>query len=298
VNRKLACCVRRSLAVVPIAFAAISVLLACTDARAQAAAEKELGWKFSASLGWVWIGGNSESNSFAFGAEARHKWEKSELLLKAGGTQTESTLKTRWAVGTTDDFVISEDSRTEKTAELYFARGRYDYSLSKYFFVFGGADWLRNRFAGIESRELVALGAGNTWLDKSEIRFKTDYGMTYTFESEVVENPFVKTDFPGVRFGYDFWWKLTGTTEFSSLFIADWNLDNTDDVRIDCKNELPVSVSDHLKLKPGLQLLWRNDPALTQADLFDSGGTATGGTVLVPLDKLDAIFTVSLVFEM
>lgn len=287
-----------SLRKLAIAALTVTFVLVASGARAQDAAEKELGWKFNASLGWVWVGGNSESNSFAFGAEAKRKWEKSELLFLAGGTQTESTVKTRTAVGTEDDFVISEDSRTERTAELYFARGRYDYNVSKYFFLFGGVDWLRNKYAGIDSRELMALGAGNTWADKPEVRFKTDYGVTYTFESDVVENPFVKTDFPGVRFGYDLWWKLTSTTEFSSLFIADWNLDNTDDVRIDCRNELPVSVSDHFKLKAGLRLLWRNAPALTSVALYDSEGLPAGDPVLVPLDELDTIFTVSLVFEM
>jgi putative salt-induced outer membrane protein YdiY len=298
VNLIRVCGAGGSLRKLAIAAATVTFLVAAGGARAQDAAEKELGWKFSASLGWVWVGGNSESNSYAFGAEARHKWERSELLLKAGGTQTESTLKTRFAVGTADDFIVEEESRTEKTTELYFARGRYDYTVSKYFFLFGGVDWLRNKFAGIDSRELMAVGAGNTWFDKPEVRFKTDYGVTYTFESEVVENPFVKTDFPGARFGYDFWWKLTSTTEFTSLFIADWNLDNTDDVRIDCKNELPVSVSDHFKFKAGLQLLWRNAPALTSVALFDSEGLPAGDPVLVPLDELDTIFTVSLVFEM
>jgi len=280
-----------------IAVLAVFLLFGASGVRAQDA-EKKLGWKYSASLGWLWVGGNSESNSFAFGLEARGKWEKSELLLKAGGTQTESTLKTRTAIGTVDEYVLQEESQTERTAELYFARGRYDYNISKYVFVFGGVDWLRNKFAGIDSRELVALGAGNTWFDKPVVRFKTDYGVTYTFESEVVENPFVKTDFPGARFGYDFWWKITTTTEFASVFIADWNLDNTDDVRIDCKNELPVSISDHFKLKAGLQLLWRNDPALTSVDVYDTDMTPVGDTVLVPLDELDTIFTVSLVFEM
>jgi len=298
VNRIRFCIAGRTLRTLPFAVAAVFLLFGASGTRAEDAAEKELGWTFSTSLGWVWVGGNSQSNSYAFSAEARRKWDKSELLFLAGGTQTESTIKTRTAVGTEGDFVISEDSRTERTAELYFARGRYDYNVSKYFFLFGGVDWLRNKYAGIDSRELMALGAGNTWADKTEVRFKTDYGLTYTFESEVVENPFVKTDFPGVRFGYDFWWKLTSTTEFSSLFIADWNLDNTDDVRIDCRNELPVSVSDHFKLKAGLRLLWRNAPALTSVALFDSDGLPAGGPVLVPLDELDTIFTVSLVFEM
>jgi putative salt-induced outer membrane protein YdiY len=159
-------------------------------------------------------------------------------------------------------------------------------------------DWLRNKFAGIDSRQLFALGAGNTWVDKDALRFKTDYGVTYTFETEVVENPFIKSDFPGVRLGYDFLWKLTATTEFASLFIADWNLDNTDDIRIDCRNELPVSISDNLKFKPSLQFLWRADPALAAVDLYDTGGTPAGTRVLVPLEELDTIFTVSLVFEM
>lgn len=272
----------------------LGVILSGADARAEDAPEKKLGWFFKASVGWVWLGGNSEANSFAAGAEARHVWSKSELSLKAGGTQTETSIKTRSAEGTKDNYVLKEDTRTEKTAELYFARARYDYNFTGYFFTFGGADWLRNRFAGIESRELVALGAGNTWVDRAEMRFKTDYGVTYTFEEAVVENPFgMKSDFPGARFGYDFWWKFTGTAEFASLFIADWNLDNTDDVRIDCKNELPVSVSDHLKFKPALQFLWRNYPAYTEVGL-----EGTDDTVDVPLEKLDTIFTVSLVFEM
>jgi putative salt-induced outer membrane protein YdiY len=275
-----------------------SILFAARPASAQDQSEKKLGWFLKASAGWVWVGGNSSSNSYALGAEARRVWEKSELLLRTGGTQTESSVISRTAIGTADDYVLHEDEHTEKTAELYFARARYDYSFSRLFFAFGGVDWLRNKFAGIDSRQLFAMGAGNTWADREEIRFKTDYGVTYTFESEVVENPFIKSDFPGARLGYDFWWKLTTTTEFSSLFVADWNLDNTDDIRIDCKSELPVSVSDKLKLKPGLQLLWRNDPALTAVDLFDSGGTPAGEQVLVPLKELDTIFTLSLVFEM
>ena len=276
----------------------VSAVLSVADVRAQDPAEKKLGWFLKASVGWVWLGGNSESNSYALGAEARRVWENSELLLKAGGTQTESSSITRTAVGTANDYVMQESKQTEKTAELYYARARYDYSFSKWFFAFGGADWLRNRFAGIDSRELVALGAGNTWADRGDLRFKTDYGVTYTFEEEVVENPFLKSNFPGARLGYDFWWKLTGTTEFSSLFVADFNLDNTKDIRIDCKNELPVSISDNLKFKPALQLLWRNDPALTEVELFDAGGTSTGTKVRVPLEELDTIFTVSLVFEM
>jgi putative salt-induced outer membrane protein len=255
-------------------------------------------WFFTTELSAVWTSGNSESNTFGLGATARRVWPKQELRFALGGTQTESTLKTRSAVGTSqDDFQLIEKKATEKTAELYYARGRYDYKVSTRFLIFGGMDWMRNQFAGIDSRFLMALGAGNTWANREDLKFNTDYGVTYTFEQEVVENPFLKTNFPGLRFAYDFWWQMTKTTEFKSVFITDWNLDNTSDVRVDFLNELPISITGTLKFKPALQIFWRNDPALADVDLTAPGGTPTGEKVLVPLEKLDTLFTISLVWQ-
>jgi len=200
-------------------------------------------------------------------------------------------------VGTSNDFEVREVKNTEKTAELFYARGRYDYNFSKRFFALGGVDWLRNRFAGIESRFLVGLGVGNTWADNDNVRFKTNYSFTYTFQEDVIDNPFVKNDFPGVRLGYDFWIKLTASTEFTSELIVDWNLDNTDDVRLDFTNALPISISKKLLFKPKLQLLWRNDPALTEVELIDSSGMPTGEMVLTPLQKLDSFVSLALVVK-
>ncbi len=69
-------------------------------------------------------------------------------------------------------------------------------------------------------------------------------------------------------------------------------------MRFDWTNSLPVSISETLALKPSLQLLWRNDPALEAIELFTSGGDPTGSTVLVPLDKLDTLFTLALVLSL
>ena len=82
-----------------------------------------------------------------------------------------------------------------------------------------------------------------------------------------------------------------------SEFLTDWNLDNTDDIRVNWYNALPISISSKLELKPALRLLWRNDPSLTEVPLFDGGGTDTGTTVLAPLDELDTIFTLALVLK-
>lgn len=287
----------------PGAILAVAVVLLAVlpphVARAQDEDEKELGWSFSANLSGVWTGGNSESSTFGLLGTVKYAWPRADLKLDGGGTQTRSTLVTRTAVGSSDtDFAIEKIEVTEKTAELYFARARYDYQVHKRFLVLGGVDWLRNQFSGIDSRFLLALGAGNTWKDNKRVKFITDYSFTYTFQSDVVENPFVKHNFPGVRFGYDLWWQATASTEFTSTLILDWNLDNTDDVRLDFVNSLPIGINDWMQLKPSVQLLWRNDPALTEVDLVDSGGVPVPpGTVLVPLDELDVLFTLALVFN-
>lgn len=275
----------------------LSVLFITTNLYSQDD-EKKLGWFFEGKLAGLWTGGNSESFTIGLGATLKHIWTNSELRFDVGGTQTQSTITSRTAVGTAENFQINEQSNTEKTAELFFARGRYDYNFTEHFYALGGIDWLRNRFAGIDSRTLVAAGIGNKWVDNNDVRFKTDYSFTYTFQSDVVENPFAKTNFPGVRFSYDFWYNLTSSTDFESIFILDWNLDNTDDVRADFYNALPIKISEVFTLKPSLQLLWRNDPSLTEVDLFAADGTPVGEQVLIPLKELDSLFSLTLVVNL
>lgn len=277
---------------------AVTAYLAAGTGTARAQDEREFGWFLTGEVTGVWTSGNSESYTLGLAATLRRVWERSEFKLDAGAVRTESGTTTRAAVGTVDDFVVEKETSRKKTAENYYLRGRYDHKLSERFFTFAGADWLRNTFAGIDSRLLFAAGAGNMWVDDGRFRFRTDYSATFTFQEDVVANPFVKTNFPGLRLSYGFWWDLTSSTDFESTLIADWNLDNTDDLRLDFTNSLPIAISATLALKPSLQLLWRNEPSLTEVALEDAGGVPTGDTVLVPLEKLDSFFTLALVVNL
>jgi putative salt-induced outer membrane protein YdiY len=272
--------------------------LAAGTATAQDQDERELGWFLTAEVTGVWTSGNSESNTLGLATTVRRLWEDSELKFDGGAVRTESGIAKRTAVGTLDDFVVEKETTREKTAENYYLRGRYDYKLSERFFTFAGADWLRNTFAGIDSRLLFAAGAGNIWVDGDRLRFRTDYSATYTFQKDVSENPFIKTNFPGLRLSYALWWNLTSSTDFESTLIADWNLDNTDDLRFDFINALPIAISGRLAFKPSLQLAWRNEPSLTEVPLEDQSGVPTGDTVRVPLEKLDTFFTLALVVKL
>jgi putative salt-induced outer membrane protein YdiY len=279
----------------------VIVALLCVGfsvARAQDDSEEEKVWFLTLELSSVATAGNSESNTFGFGGKFRRVWTRSDLRMDAGAIRTESALKTRTAVGTQDDFIVNTQENREKTAENYFVRGVYAWNVTEHFNIFGGADWLRNVFAGLESRILIAAGAGNTWWDNERRRFKTGYSVTYTFEENVVSNPFTNSNFPGLRLSYDYWDQLTASTQFTSVLTADLNLDNTDDVRVNVNFGLPIEISSKLAFKPELAFQWRNEPALTTVPLFDTSGTDTGETVLTPLEELDTMFTAALVLSL
>lgn len=285
-------------------FGLLILLSGCLPPALMAQEEEELAslaqerWVFQAELTSVLSQGNAESFTLGLGAVARRSWERDALRFEASAIRTESSRIRRRAVGTPDDFAVRTESDSELTAEAYALRARYDRTLSSRFFLFSGVDWLRNTFAGIDSRLLVAVGAGNTWIDRETVRFKTGYAVTYTFEQDVVESPFTDRDFPGARLDWEYWNQIAETTEFESILSVDLNLDDTEDLRYDLTNALTVEINDVLALKPSLQLQWRNQPAPTEVPLFTSGGVETGETVITELEKLDTFFRLALVLTL
>lgn len=272
-------------------------LLGAAPAAAQEE-DGEAGWEYTGELTAVWVGGNSESNTFGLGSTLLGHWARSTIKLTGGALRSESTTSTRRAVGSVADFMVVEEETTRKTAERYFLRGRYDYRLSERFFVFGGAEWLRNTFAGIDAKWLGVVGIGTVWIDGDRAHFSTDYGVTITKQDDVVPDPGTDDTFAGARAAYDFQLRLTDNARFESSFIGDLNLDETDDVRFDMTNSLPINISSRLALKPSLQLLWRGAPALEAVPLVASDGNPTSDMVLIPLDELDTLFTLALVVSL
>ena len=122
--------------------------------------EKKLGWFFEGKLAGLWAGGNSESFTLGLGATLKHIWTNSELRFDAGGLQTESSTTSRTAVGTTEDFQINEDKITEKTAEIIFARGRYDYNFTENFYALG---WRRHAVRTVVWKSFPGRSAPQRW---------------------------------------------------------------------------------------------------------------------------------------
>lgn len=281
---------------VALALAATAALAGERPAWAQE--EDEAGWTYSAELTAVWVGGNSESNTFGLGSTLTGEWARSSLEITGSALRSESTTTSRLAVGTGGDFTVEDTEDTRKTAESYGLRGRYEYRFGERVFAFGGAEWLRNTFAGIDGKWLGVVGVGRLWVDSDRVHLSTDVGLTFTKQDDVVPDPDAADAFAGLRAGHDFRLQITASARFRSVLIWDGNLADMDDVRLDLTNSLPVAISSKLALKPSLQLLWRNQPSLESVPLVTPAGDPTGESVLVPLEKVDTLFTLALVLTL
>ncbi|WP_419163823.1 DUF481 domain-containing protein [Candidatus Palauibacter sp.] len=257
--------------------------------------EPDSSWSYNAELSLLFTSGNSTVRTFGVGGGARREWGSGELSFLAGGLRTESGTTQRIAVGTEDHFTVTDYSDPKPTAENYFLRGEFERSFSDHVHLTTGAGWERNTFAGFESRLSLVGGIGNMWIETETTRLETDYGITFTAQNDVVDDPDKSASFGGVRVSTSFRRQLTQTADFESTLTLDENLTDGTDLRADLANSLAVDINHLLAVKTGLRLVWDNVPALTRAPLEQPAGTPTGQTVLVPRHKLDSTLTIALV---
>jgi putative salt-induced outer membrane protein YdiY len=292
-----------------LAAAALAIVLAAVPALAQqtatptgAKAVDDKAFKIdapglyaNADLSYVLTSGNSTANSLGFKGDATRRWAKHSIGFAAGGLRASSSPDARFAVGTPGDFEV-EVPAAELTAEYYYGRARYDYKLSDRLFYTLGGGWERNRFSGIENRWVADTGVGYIFLNNDRTSFRGTLGITHTNEDYTVADG-GDGSFVGARLGWDFRQKIFGGTTCSQSLIADENLEETDDLRVDAQFGIQVAMTKTLGLKVNWRLLWDNQPVLAELPLYTPGGIATGIDVLAPYKELDQGFSVSLVFS-
>src|SRR5678815_3256841 len=137
-------------------------------------------WQDTAELSYVVTAGNSETDTLGFKNKLWRQWEKSAFEFNAGGVRANATTTTTFALGTMNNFDVTEKNDSNLTAETYYLNGRYDRKIIDSFFWFVAAGWDRNRFAGVQNRYTGVAGVGNIWTDTDRRKFRTDYSLTFT----------------------------------------------------------------------------------------------------------------------
>ena len=261
-----------------------------------AAQDATWSWENATELSFVSTGGNASSSTFGLKASLAGTGALNAFKLEVGGIRAKSDFTTRTA-STGTPTVITETTLSELTAENSFARGRYDRGLGAGF-VFGGAGWDRNTFAGIRNRYVFVGGFGRTWYEGDGGRLKTDLGGTYTIQKDVAPVPGEDDAFGGARITIDATRPLTATTDFSTTLVADQNLEERGDFRADWVSSIAVAISEGLALKTSLQLLYDSEPAFVSVPVVDPVGVPTGDEVLISGEEIDHIMTLTLVIKL
>ena len=251
-------------------------------------------WNASSEFSFVRTAGNAASSTFGLAGTVTRAWDRTEVKVEAGGIRTRSTRVRRTAVGTQSDYSLDEASESSLSAENYNALLRVDRRFSSRTSVYVQSGWKRNTFSGFKHRVINVFGVSTRWVRNARQRFRTAYGLTHTVQRDVVPNPDAAGRFVGLRLSSEYWRKMTDNTEWRSNLVLDGNGDDTSDVRADWTNSVSVAMNQHLGLKTSLRTTFDNEPALRRVPLQSPEGERAG-TVLVPRDELDRVFTIALV---
>lgn len=277
-----------------LALAGLAMLALAGPAAAQTPEPEEpkLGWSSQGEIAWALTTGNAESNTISLANTLDYRWERALARLYVFGIRAKTTEQVFFEV---DDGLgnttIVERERSTVSAERYVVALDYQNRFTDRMFWFAGTVWERNQPAGIDSRFVVSGGVGNIWYENETGHFKTSYGLNYTWEDWTSAGD---TNFFGGNAGLDWLWKFSPNASFQTVDILFLNFDEFDDWRINSNNSLTVQLSQLLALRVGLTLLYDAQPSLREFPLYRAFGDSAG-TVSREAEKLDTIFTTSLV---
>lgn len=275
----------------------------------QQALQRELGkpgprrptWTDKASLSFVEVGGNAESQSFGFAYEFTYNWtDATALTFSAGAVRISAGTTAYSATGNSPSSYTLAGTRTSQvTTEDYLVNARFSQDLAGNLLWFASAGWERNIPAGIENRTMENAGLGHWWLRTGTRSFRSDLGLGYTRATPVAQAPGFQANYAIWNAVLNFEQTLWDASRFTS------NLDWTDSIQ-DFPNylatwraDLTTTLYKKLALKVGFALTYNNRPASREVDI-DQTGTSPPvvlGQTFVKLRKLDSILTTTLVIS-
>ncbi len=219
----------------------------------------------------------------AFSAEepALSPWThtaEASLLLTSGNTAVNtlglgaSTLYTSdpWKAKAAGSYLQSSNSGTQ-IAELFTLDARGDRLLSTATAAFLQAGFLRNLFAGFNSRTSADAGINYAFLTGPEHVLSLEGGIGAITEDRFGTGA---NTFASARVAADYKWKLSPTADFGTNFALLENLMNLNDLRVTSITSLTVAVTTMLSMKLSFRLDYLNVPVTGKRNL-DTASTIT-----------------------
>jgi putative salt-induced outer membrane protein YdiY len=100
----------------------------------------------------------------------------------------------------------------ETTEDNWLARAKYDYFLSKKWYIFGDGRYEKDSIANLDRRVIIGGGSGYQWVESEDMNFRTEGGLASVYEK--YENQTDSSTELSAQAGYYFDKKLTKKIKF------------------------------------------------------------------------------------
>jgi putative salt-induced outer membrane protein len=189
---------------------------------------------------------------------------EASVLLTSGNTQfttlggaIESNYKAEpWEAKGKISYLQNSQAGVTK-AELFTVDGRADHVVSGNLAAYIQGGFLRNTFAGFNSRTLIDAGLKYSLIKNPAHVLSTELGIGTVAED--------RTDIGGNSFAIvkgtiDYTWKISPTTDFGTQLTVLENLKTTNDLRVSSVTSLTLVMTSTLSTKVGFRVDFLNSP--------------------------------------
>jgi putative salt-induced outer membrane protein YdiY len=143
--------------------------------------------------------------------------------------------------GKQKDPVSGENVTTE---DNWWIKGKYDYFISKKFFVYGDGRYERDAIAKLDRRVIIGGGAGYQWIESDNTNFSTEAGLASLYE-KYTNNTDSKSHL-SAQLGYHFDKKLHPQIKFLNDATFYPSLEKLSDFFLTTTAELRLSVTERI----------------------------------------------------
>ncbi len=176
------------------------VLISTLSAQKMAAAAEEENspWSGKATLGFLATTGNTENSSLNTGLEVGYASANWTHLAKA--------------------LAINSSTNNQTTAEAYELGWKSEFNFSEHNYLFGRANWRKDRFSGYDTQLSETVGYGRRLIDSGTHTLGAEIGAGAR-QSELRDG--TSDDDLIFRAGLDYRWKFSETAEFTQNFVLE-----------------------------------------------------------------------------
>jgi putative salt-induced outer membrane protein len=207
-------------------------------ALATGAYAEEKRWSEKAELSFVDTGGNTDVTSLSANSLLKYKFT--------------DTLEGAWKLG-----ALYGESDGEKDAESYFTELRMDYLFTERFYAYTIGGWMKDEFAGIDSRYYSGPGVGYRLLTGPKHLLVGEAGLNYVKE-EYTDN--TDKEYLGGRAFVRYEYAFTEKNKFPQSLEFLYDFDDGENYNVNSETALISALNDYLSLKASYLVKYNSQP--------------------------------------